>query len=152
MKNKFYILKTIAFTLPVAFLLVSCSTNRLPFIITAQYADRPVLIGQYIKPRLKIDPAAEGIPFESKQGMDFGRHRMNSCTTSSSMSTQSAELSGMNLNKLSRDILMTNCKKTDMIVVQEINLASTTFHFLSGEVYITNTSVLKGKILEEAAK
>jgi len=152
MKNKFYILKTIAFTLPVAFLLVSCSTNRLPFIITAQYADRPVLIGQYKIPGEKIDPAAPGIPFESKQGMDSFGHRMNSCITSSSMFTQGAELSGMHINKLSRDILMTNCKKTDIIVVREINISSSTFHFISGEVYLTNTSVLKGKILDGSEK
>jgi hypothetical protein len=149
MKNKFYILKTITFILPVALLLVSCSSNRLPFIITAQYADRPILIGQYKRPGEKIDPAAKGIPFESKQGTDDLGNQSNSSSCCLSLSNQNND-TGMNLNKLSRDILMTNCKKSDIIVVQEINIGSSTYQIFSVGITLTNKSILKGKILEEA--
>ena len=131
MKNKLNIRKTITIILAAILLLTSCSSNRLPFIITAQYADQPVLIGQYKRPGEKIDLSAEGISFESKQG---------------------TEVFDMRLNKLSRDILIVNPKKTDILVVREINVDSYTSNLLSTYIYISNNSVLKGKILEGPVK
>ena len=131
MKNKLNIRKTITIILAATLLLASCSSNRLPFIITAQYVDQPVLIGQYKRPGEKIDNAAEGVSFESKQGSD---------------------VSDMQLNKLSRDILMGNPKKTNILVVQEINVYSSTWDDLTGTIHFTNNSVLKGKILEGPVK
>ena len=106
-------------------LLASCSP-RLSFIITAQYADRPVLIGQYKRPGEKIDPAAQGTSFESKQGSD---------------------VSNLRLNKLSRDILMVNPKKTDVFVIQEIKINSSTSSIYGSEIHFANNSTVKGKIL-----
>ena len=130
MKNELNICKTITIILAAILLLTSCSSNRLPFIITAQYADRPVLIGQYKKLGEKIDPNAPGIAFESNQG---------------------TYVLDMRLNKLSRDILMLNPKKNDIFVVQEINVDSSTLSF-STYMALSNNSVLKGKILEGPVK
>ena len=105
--------------------LTSCSP-RLSFIITAQYVDRPVLIGQYKMPGEKISSTAQSAPFESKQG--------------------SAVLD-LRLNKLSRDMLMTNPKKTDVLVIQEIEISSSTWDAFSGSVYFENDSIVKGKII-----
>ncbi|MCL1912055.1 MAG: hypothetical protein FWG13_07610 [Leptospirales bacterium] len=112
-------MRFIAMFLPITLLFASCSPS-LSFIITAQYADRPILIGQYKRLGEKIDPAAQGVPFESKQG---------------------SEVSDFRLNKLNRDILMVNPKKTDVFVIQGIRIDS----FTSNEV--SNDSVVKGKIL-----
>ena len=120
------LMRFIAIALP-ALLLISCSPRQ-SFIITAQYADRPVLIGQYKRPGEKIDPAVQDTSFESKQG---------------------SEISDFRLNRLSRDILMANPKKTDIFVIQKIRISSSTSHFLSGKVYIYNDSTVMGKIISE---
>jgi len=131
MKNKLNIRKIIIIILAATLLFTSCSSSLLPFIITAQYADRPVLIGQYKRPGEKIDPNAAGASFESKQGSD---------------------VLDMRLNKLSRDILMLNPKKTDIFIVQEINVDSSTSNLFSTDMQLSNNSVLKGKILEGPVK
>ncbi|MCL1833475.1 MAG: hypothetical protein FWG49_03130 [Leptospirales bacterium] len=113
----------IAIVLP-ALLLPSCSQQRLSFIITAQYADRPVLIGQYKRPGEKINPAAQGAPFESKQG---------------------SEISDFRLDRLSRDILMTNPKKTDIFIIQEIRVSSRTYI----DTTLENNSTVIGKIISD---
>ena len=128
MQNKLNICKIMI--LPAAaLLLASCgSSQRLPFVITAQYADRPVLIGQYKRPGEKIDIAAAGTSFESKQGTAYFT-RLNR---------------DFNINKLSRDILILNPKKTDMLIIQEIKVESYTWD-TSGDSF-SNESTVKGKI------
>jgi len=115
-----------AIVLPLL-LLASCSP-RLSFIITAQYVDRPVLIGQYRMPGEKIGSSVQGTPIESKQG---------------------TAVSDLRLNKLSRDILMANPKKTDVLVIQEIEISSSTWDAFSGDIYFENNSIVKGKILSD---
>ncbi|MCL2026642.1 MAG: hypothetical protein FWG92_07550 [Leptospirales bacterium] len=118
-----------------ALLLVSCASQRLPFMITAQYADRPVLIGQYKRPGEKIDPVAAGIPFESKQGTAV-------------LNTPPQE--NFSVNKLSRDILMLNPKKTDAVIIQEIRVRSSTWD--TSAAPFANESTVKGKILGDLTK
>jgi len=136
MKNKLNIGKTIIIILPAVLLLASCASQsgRLPFIITAQYADRPVLIGQYKKPGEKIDPSASGVSFESLQGT----------------AALGVPIGDFTINRLSRDILMLNPQKTDIVVIQRIKIKSYTTVVYS--TYIFNESIVNGKIITEPAK
>jgi len=118
----------------MALLLTACSSNRLPFIITAQYADRPVLIGQYKKPGEKIDPNASGKTFESKQG-------------TADSDTPSGDF---NINKLSRDILKLNPQKTDMIIIREIKIKSSTWDIFTTSCY--NESIVNGEVIGNSEK
>ena len=113
-----------------ALLLASCGSPRLPLLITAQYADRPVLIGQYKSPGEKIAAATDGVSFESKQGVAVNRLRVDK---------------DFNINKLSRDILMQNPKKNDMIIIQEIKVESSTWDSTAGSY--GNESTVKGKVI-----
>ena len=131
-KNKLNTGRTLI--LLTALLVTSCSSNRLPFIITAQYADRPVLIGQYKRPGEKIDISESIAHFESKQGTAVSDIPRGDFT----------------INKLSRDILLLNLPKTNMIVIQEIKIKSSTWGANSVSIY--NESVVKGKITGDPAK
>jgi len=135
MKNKLSTAKKVIITLPMALLLASCASQRLPLVITAQYADRPILIGQYKRPGEKIDPSASGDSFESKQGSKISNVLL---------------YEDFIINKLSRDILILNPKKTDVVVIQEIEVKSSTWS--TPTISPANESVVKGKILGDPTK
>jgi hypothetical protein len=145
MQNK---LKISFFLMAVALLLAGC-TPHVRTIISAQYADRPVILGPCWKKGGKLDivsKSAAGKNFESETENKKYVHSRYMGTIVQRYTKYDTGRTA-NLDNLSRDILMQNPEKNDIILVDEILIESSVYTTcLNGERY-TSTGKVKGKII-----
>jgi hypothetical protein len=143
MQNKFKFL-----FLTAAVLLAGCAPH-VRTIISAQYADRPVVLGPCWKKEGKLDTVSK-----SAAGKDFESETKNKKYVHSRyMGTIIQRYAKYDtgketqLDNLSRDILMQNPEKNDIILVDEIRISSSVYStFFNGERY-TSAGKVKGKII-----
>jgi hypothetical protein len=131
-----------------AFIFSGCGTT-VHTLVTAQYADRPVIIGSYWKKGEKIDRSENtGAPFESAIGNKIAVTSSQSGGVTTTYVTNLSSGKDAHGDKLGRDILMQNPGKNSIIIIDEIQIYSYDVELFFTNVHAAET-VTKGRIAEK---